>query len=78
MIWKASNELGIGKYTGREGRWTCTYIVARYKPGGNINSKRHFQDNVEKGSFDRSYCNTVGDKSMDESEVIYPEEIKQE
>lgn len=38
IIWKASTELGIGKYTGRSGGRTCTYIAARYKDAGNVNS----------------------------------------
>ena len=69
VVWKASTKLGIGKYTGQNGRWTCTYIVARYKPGGNVNSATYFEDNVSKGSFSSSpYCDTVRDKSLGEDE----------
>ena len=64
IIWKASTELGIGKYTGRSGRRTCTYIVARYKDAGNVNSPRYFRRNISKGSFRESYCNTIADKSV--------------
>ena len=35
----------------------CTFIVARYAPLGNIANLTG--ENVEKGSFDQSYCNTV-------------------
>jgi len=70
IIWKASTELGIGKYTGRSGRWTCTYIVARYKDAGNVNSARYFKSNVSKGSFRKSYCNTIADKSVGEGKYI--------
>lgn len=64
IIWKASTELGIGKYTGRSGERTCTYIAARYKDAGNVNSPRYFRSNVSKGSFRESYCNTIADKSV--------------
>ena len=67
LVWKASTQLGIGKYTGQEGIWTCTYTVARYKPAGNDPSK--LEDNVSQGSFSSSqYCDTVGDKSLGEGE----------
>lgn len=58
LVWKASTLLGIAKYTGQKGTWTCTYIVARYKPAGNNPSK--LEENVLKGSFSSSqYCDTV-------------------
>ena len=68
LVWKDSEELGIGKYTGRRNGWTCTYIVARYRRGGNVNTPggRFFRENVSKGSFRRSYCNNVSDKSEGE------------
>ena len=69
VVWKASTQLGIGKYTGKNGDWTCTYIVARYKPAGNYRTK--FEENVSKGSFSSSpYCDTVGDKSLGEDEYL--------
>ncbi|CAH3145622.1 unnamed protein product [Pocillopora meandrina] len=68
LVWKDSAELGIGKYTGRRNGWTCTYIVARYRRGGNVNTPggKFFRENVSKGSFRRSYCNNVSDKSEGE------------
>lgn len=69
VVWKASTELGIGKYTGKKGLWTCTYVVARYKPAGNYPTK--LEDNVCKGSFSSSpYCDTVRDKSLGEEEYL--------
>ena len=70
IVWKASTELGIGKYTGRSQGRTCTYIVARYKDAGNVNSPRYFQRNLSKGSFRKSYCNTIADKSVGEDKYI--------
>ena len=74
VVWKASTELGIGSYSGKKTInnrvWTCTYIVARYKPGGNGNNPGYFSDNVKKGSFSSSYCDTIGDKSLGSAEYL--------
>ena len=56
MVWKGSTELGMGRYTGKYGAITCTYIVARYRTTGNINSSSKFQANIEKGDFDYANC----------------------
>ena len=69
VVWKGSTQLGIGKYTGQNGSWNCTYIVARYKPAGNYPSQ--LEDNVSKGSFSSSqYCDTVRDKSLGGEEYL--------
>ena len=60
--------MGVGKYTGREGKWTCTYIVARYKVAGNVRGQ--FKENVDKGTFRLNYCNSVGDNAVDEPELL--------
>jgi len=78
LIWKASTELGIGKYTGRQGRWTCTYIVARYRDTGNVNNERYFRENVERGNFRPSYCRTVGDLSLGDDEYLDAPESTEE
>ena len=70
MVWKASTELGIGKYTGTKSGKTCTYIVARYKDVGNVNSEEYFRNNVERGNFNDSYCRTVKDKSVGNDEYL--------
>ncbi|XP_078351215.1 Golgi-associated plant pathogenesis-related protein 1-like [Oculina patagonica] len=71
LVWKDSSELGIGKYTGRGQKAgkrdrTCTFIVARYKGSGNVNSADYFRRNVLKGSFRRSYCRTVDKPAEDD------------
>ncbi|XP_017142679.1 Golgi-associated plant pathogenesis-related protein 1-like [Drosophila miranda] len=57
MIWKASNTLGIGLFTKDENH----YVVARYKPKGNIKSE--FKENIPKatGNADhsKSFCLAV-------------------
>ena len=60
MVWKASTVLGIGKADIQKGRMKCTYIVGRYKPQGNFDTGNNdYQKNVLKGSFQKSYCETV-------------------
>ena len=50
IVWKKSLELGIGGV--RKGR--CTFVVARYKPAGNV--RNGFRDNVAKGTFNERNC----------------------
>ena len=57
VVWKASMVLGIGLAEGTKNGMKCAYIVARYKPAGN--QAGQYQQNVQKGSFDRSYCATL-------------------
>ena len=56
MVWKGSTELGIGRAESTKGSMKCAYIVGRYKPAGNMMGD--FPENVKKGSFDKSYCNS--------------------
>lgn len=44
----------------------CTFIVARYGPQGNIANL--IKDNVEKGSFDFSYCHTVTRTTLEKND----------
>ena len=56
-MWKSSDSLGIGQAKGNKWGMNCTFIVARYAPLGNIANTT--ADNVQQGTFDQSYCNTV-------------------
>ena len=38
----------------------CAFIVGRYQPAGNFAGA--FAENVPKGNFDPSYCNTISSK----------------
>ncbi|XP_020896957.1 Golgi-associated plant pathogenesis-related protein 1 [Exaiptasia diaphana] len=69
LIWKASTELGVGTATKRKGRMNCLYVVFRYKRGGNV--PRAYETNAVRGSFRRSYCDTLAKK--DEPEQMYDE-----
>lgn len=57
LVWNATRELGVGKATGTKFGMNCTFIVARYRPLGNIGSE--FANDVSKGHFDSSYCSNV-------------------
>ena len=57
MVWKKSQQLGVGVATGKKYGMDCTYVVARYRPHGNIVGE--FSDNVHNGTFDKSFCNTA-------------------
>lgn len=48
----------------------CTFIVARYKPKGNIDSEAAFKENVDRGTFDpMAYnCSAVNCSSVAEEE----------
>ena len=52
IIWKSSTELGIGRAYGA--KQDCVYIVARYKPPGNIIGSE--SANIARGSMDGEYC----------------------
>ncbi|XP_078365287.1 uncharacterized protein LOC144649629 [Oculina patagonica] len=52
LVWKATEEIGVGRAFGTKWGMNCTFIVARYKPKGNINSEALFKENVERGTFD--------------------------
>lgn len=47
----------------------CSFIVARYKPKGNIDSESNFKENVEKGTFDpiANNCSAVSCQSEEEA-----------
>ena len=51
-MWKATEEIGVGRAFGSKWGMNCTFIVARYKPKGNIETAAAFKENVEKGTFD--------------------------
>ena len=59
VVWKGSTELGIGRAESTKGSMKCAYIVGRYKPAGNMMGD--FAENVKKGSFDSSQCNSNSD-----------------
>ena len=65
VVWAGSRELGIGMATGKKNGMTCTYVVGRYRPAGNMG--RQYKANVPKGSFTQSVCSSL-DKMVKEIE----------
>ena len=57
LVWNATRELGVGKAMGTKFGMNCTFIVARYRPLGNVGNE--FATDVSKGNFDSSYCSHV-------------------
>nr|XP_039264930.1 uncharacterized protein LOC120340675 [Styela clava] len=44
VVWKGTTQVGIGIATGSKG----TFVVANYKPAGNITNPGYFKENVDK------------------------------
>ena len=58
IVWKDTKTIGFGKAISKnKAGLICTYVVARYKPAGNI--VEQFRENVKKGSFDESMCSDL-------------------
>ena len=57
LVWNATRELGVGKALGTKFGMNCTFIVARYRPLGNIGPE--FASDVSRGNFDSSYCSHI-------------------
>ncbi|XP_048577144.1 probable pathogenesis-related protein CaO19.6200 isoform X2 [Nematostella vectensis] len=72
MMWKSTDRLGMGRAYGNKFGLNCTYVVARYSPIGNIADRT--ASNVEKGTFDQTYCNTVTRAVLAKSEPQRDEE----
>ena len=51
--------------TGKKGGMTCTYVVGRYRPAGNMGGE--YKEKVPKGSYSRSVCSSL-DKMVKEIE----------
>ena len=56
LVWRSTEEVGLGWSSKEENGLTCYYVAARYSPGGNIDDVSRFKENVKKGSFDSTFC----------------------
>ena len=55
LVWASSTEMGIGRATRVKADLFCTYIVARYRPPGNVLGD--VKGNVHRGSIDsKHFC----------------------
>jgi len=66
MVWKDNRYFGIGKATSTQDGMLCTFVVARYRgtdghaqPSADLH-RRQILGNVQKGSFDYGYCDSLG------------------
>ena len=53
LLWKGTKKFGIGFASAKNEDITCTYVVARYRPTGNVAGA--FRDNVEL-ALDKRTC----------------------
>ena len=58
IVWKASDKFGIGRAFSNDKDSRCVFVVARYKPKGNVPGKESL--NVEKGQFSPAVCRLEG------------------
>ena len=55
IVWKGTTEMGIGRATNVKADLLCTYIVARYRPTGNVLGE--VKGNVLRGNLDpKHFC----------------------
>lgn len=71
LVWNATRELGVGKAMGTKFGMNCTFIVARYRPLGNVGSE--FATDVSKGNFDSTYCSHVPRDTLPRSGLMSKE-----
>lgn len=50
LVWKATEEIGVGRAFGTKWGMNCSFIVVRYKPKSN--NKVGVKENIEIGTFD--------------------------
>ena len=54
--------------TGKKGSMTCTYIVGRYRPAGNMGGE--YKNNVPKGKFTQDICQKTEQMAKDIDESV--------
>ena len=74
LVWKTSQELGVGVATGKnEDNSDCTYVVTRYKPAGNKFVWKICR-NVLKGIFDESFCTDSESRASKAGNAVHNDE----
>lgn len=62
LVWKESKYFGIGRAVTKRNKMTCSVIVARYQPSGNVPGE--YLKNVDEGAFDGTICEKVSSKTL--------------
>ena len=74
VVWKESTHVGIGIASGAKG----TFVVANYKPAGNVTNRGYFEKNVcpvERKRSDPSSSNSEENESVFVESEHSPEQI---
>ena len=74
LVWKGTLKMGIAYITKKKPNgFFCTYVVAKYKPAGNIPGKNG--ENIKKGTFHPLMCfslNTIASSTADNKDGNTP------
>ena len=62
LVWKESKYFGIGRAVTKRNKMTCSVIVARYQPSGNVPGE--YLKNVDEGVFDGTICEKISSKTL--------------
>ena len=73
LIWRNTNQLGVGRAEVERDGLVCTYIVARYRPAGNFLGE--FGKNVFQGNFNGRRCGISRKKSTIEVRRYAPRSL---
>lgn len=63
MVWKSSQQLGMGRASFPVDNFNCTAVVARYRPYINM---QDYTSNVQKGKFEPTGCQYVNNESNED------------
>ena len=67
LVWRSTQQLGIGKATFPVDNFNCTAVVARYSPYVNT---QNYAENVQKGKFVPTGCQYVN--NVENEDFILP------
>lgn len=63
MVWRSSQQLGMGRASFPVNNFNCTVVVARYRPYINLHD---YVNNVQKGKFVPTGCHYINDVSSED------------
>ena len=63
MVWRSSQQLGMGRASFPVDNFNCTAVVARYRPYINM---QDYMSNVQKGKFEPTGCQYVHNESNED------------
>jgi len=63
LVWRSTQQMGIGRATFPVDNFNCTAVVARYKPYLNT---QDYMNNVQKGKFEPTGCQYINNVSNED------------